>query len=60
MLFLLTNFPQKLKLKEISGTLVVLFYVSPSSSQQEFAFFIKNTKKNTLQQATGGNTPILV
>ena len=27
---------------------------------KEFALFIKNTKKNTLQQVTGGNTPNLV
>ena len=30
MLFLLTNFPQKLKLKKVYGALIILFYVSSS------------------------------
>ena len=45
MLFLLTDFSQKLKLEEANGTLIILFYVSPSSPQlQRIWLFIKNTK----------------
>ena len=33
MLFLLTDFPQKLKLENINGTLTIPFYVGPSSPQ---------------------------
>ena len=51
----------RLKLGKINGTLIILFYVSRGSPQlQIICFFIKNTKKHTLYQATGGNTPILV
>ena len=32
-LFLLTDSPQKLKLEKIDGTLIILFYGSPSSPQ---------------------------
>ena len=30
MLFLLTDFPQKLKLEKVHGALIILFYVSPN------------------------------
>ena len=47
MLFLLTNSPQKLKLKKFRGTLIILFYVSPSSTQlQKFFFFLLKKQKN--------------
>ena len=53
--------PQKLKLEKIQDTLIILFYVSPSSPQlQRLFFFIKSTKTTSLQQVTGGNTPNLV
>ena len=54
--------PQKLKLEKIHGTLIILFYVSPSSPQlQRLFFFLLKTQKNpTLQQFTGGNTANLV
>ena len=44
-LFLSTDSPQKLKLEKIHGTLIILFYVSPSSPQLQ-KLFIKNTKNN--------------
>ena len=57
---LLTD-PQKLKLEKIQDTLIILFYVSPSSPQlQRLYFFLKNTKTTSLQQVTGRNTPNLV
>ena len=43
--FLLTDFPQKLKLEKIYGTLIILFYVSLSSPQLEKVFLLK-TKNN--------------
>ena len=54
--------PQKLKLEKIHGTLIILFYVSPSSPQLQrlFFFLLKTQKKPTLQQFTGGNTANLV
>ena len=49
MLFLLTDSPQKLKLEKFHGTLIILFYVSWSSSQlQRLFFFIKKSKKQPL------------
>ena len=36
MLFLLTDSPQNLKLERVHGTLILLFYVSLSSSQLQF------------------------
>ena len=36
MLFLLTDSPQNLKLEKVHGTLILLFYVSLSSSQLQF------------------------
>ena len=58
MLFILADFPQKLKLENIHGTLIVLFYVSPRSPQLQrlFVFLLKMQKTNTLQQVTAGNT----
>ena len=62
MLFLLTDFPHKLKLEKIHGTLIILFYANLSSPQlQELFFFpLKTQKTATLQQVTGGNTPNLI
>ena len=62
MLFLLADSPQKLKLEKIHGTLIILFYVSPSSPQLQTLFLLKHTHKKatTLQQMTGGNTPNLL
>ena len=46
MLFLLTDFPQKLKLEKIHDTLIILSYVSSRSPQlQKLSFSIKNTQK---------------
>ena len=62
MLFLLTDSPQKLKLEKIHDTLMILFYVSPSSPQLSRLFFLllKTQKTTSLQQLTGGNTPNLI
>ena len=38
MLFLLTDSPQKLKLEKVHDTLVILFYVSPSSPPLKYRF----------------------
>ena len=38
MLFLLTDFLQKLKLEKVYGALTILFYVSPSSPPLQFCF----------------------
>ena len=47
MLFILTDSPQKLKLEKINSSLIILFYVIPSSPQlQIICFFVKNTHKN--------------
>ena len=49
MQFLLTDSTKKVKLEKFHGTLVILFYVSPSSPQlQRIFFFIKKkqTKNN--------------
>ena len=46
MLFLLTDSSQKLKLEKIHGTLIILFYVIPSSPQlQRLFFFLLKTQK---------------
>ena len=56
----MTDSPQKLKLEKINGTLIILFYVSPSSPQlQRICFFVKNIKDAILKQVIGGNTLIL-
>ena len=60
MLSLLTDSPQKLKLKKIHGTLIILFYVSLSSPQLQIFFLLKTQKTTTLQQVTGGKTLSLV
>ena len=61
MLFLLTDFPQKLKLEKIHGTLIILSYVSPSSSQlQRLLFSLKAQTTTTLWQVTGGYTPNII
>ena len=52
MLFLLTESPQKLKLKKVHGTLIIIAYVSPSSPQLQ-SYFKRNTKilsKNSTSQ----------
>ena len=52
MLFLLKESPQKLKLKKIHGTLIIIAYVSPSSPQLQ-SYFKRNTKilsKNSTSQ----------
>ena len=38
MLFLLTDFLQKLKLEKFHGALIILLYVSPSSPPLQFRF----------------------
>ena len=56
----MTDSPQKPKLEKINGTLIILFYVSPSSPQlQRICFFVKNIKDAILKQVIGGNTLIL-
>ena len=53
------NSSQKLKLGKTKSTLIIHFQVIRSSSQlQKIYFFIKNSKKSTLLQVTGGSTPI--
>ena len=49
MLFLLTDSPQKLNLKKVNGTLLIIFYVGPSSPQpQRIPFLLKtHTKKHS-------------
>ena len=48
MLFLLADYHQKLKLEKFHGTLILLFYVSPSSPQLQrlFLFLLKKQKTN--------------
>ena len=54
MLFLLKDSPQKLKLKNIHDTLIILFYVSPGSPQLKgFTFSIKNTHTKKSAAAVG-------
>ena len=61
MLFLLTDSPQKLNFKKVNGTLLIIFYVGPSSPQpQRIPFLLKTHTKNILLQVAGGNTPIIV
>ena len=51
--FLLTGFPQKLKLDKVYGALVILFHVSPSSFtlQSRFKENVKIlSKKSTTQE----------
>ena len=52
MLFLLTDFPQKLKLEKVHGALIILFYVSPSSPplQSRFKENAKILSKNSTTQ----------
>ena len=50
MLFLLTDSPQKLKLENIH-TLIILFYVSPRSTQPQMHFFLLKTHKKTSKAA---------
>ena len=58
------NFPQKLKLEKINGTLIILLYISispfPQPTTKNLLILLKAQKKNILQQATCGNTPVLV
>ena len=54
MLILLTDSPQKLKLKNIHDTLIILFYESPRSPQLKgFSFSIKNKKKKNKHSCSG-------
>ena len=46
MLFLLADSPQKLKLEKIHITLIIFFYVSPSSPQLQRLFFLLKIQKN--------------
>ena len=48
MLFLLADSPQKLKLEMVHDTLIIIFYVSPSSNQLQrlFSFLLKTQKNN--------------
>ena len=50
--FLLTGFPQKLKLEKNHGALVILFYVSPSSFtlQSRFKENVKILSKKSITQ----------
>ena len=59
MLFLLTDFPQKLILEKIHDTLIILFYVSPNSHQLQrlFIFLLKHTRKQPLFSKCDENTP---
>ena len=52
MLFLLTDFPQKLKLEKVHGALIILFYVSPSSPplKSRFKENAKILSKNSTTQ----------
>ena len=52
MLFLLTDFPQKLKLGKVHGALIILFYISPSSPplQLRFKENAKISKNSTTQE----------
>ena len=51
----------KTKIGKVHGTLIILFYVSPSSPQlQRLLVLLKTQKKNILQQVTDGNTPNLI
>ena len=47
MLFILTDSPERLRLKKIHYTLIFLLYVGPSHFLLQRLFFIKNTKKNS-------------
>ena len=52
MLFLLTGSPQKLKLENVHGALIILFYVSPSSPslQSRFKANVKILSKSSTTQ----------
>ena len=53
MLFLLTGSPRKLKLEKIHDTSVILFDVSPSSSQvQRNGFLLKKDNNNNNSSAS--------
>ena len=58
------NSPQKLKLEKINGTLIILLYISispfPQPTTKNLLILLKAQKKNILQQATCGNTPVVV
>ena len=55
MLFLLVDSPQKLQLKNIHDTLIILFYVRPRSPQlQRLLFFYWKHKKQVQLQWTRG------
>ena len=59
MLSPLTDSPQKLKLEKVQENSSLLCKPEFPSATNTFCF-IKNTKKNTLQQVTGGNTANIV
>ena len=58
MKFLLTDSPQKLKLKKVHGTLTILFYVSPISPPLQ-SRFKENAKILSKNSTTQGNITIL-
>ena len=49
MLFLLTDCPHKLKLEKVHGALIILFYITPSSSPLKSRFKETATTLQTLQ-----------
>ena len=51
MLFLLADSPKKLKLGKIRGTLIVLFYVGPSSPQPQRLIFLLKTQESNHSSA---------
>ena len=57
MLFLLTNFSQKLKLEKLHGDLIILFYVSSSSPSLQ-SCFKENAKILSKTPTTQENTTI--
>ena len=57
MIFLLRDSPQKLKLKVIHVTLIILFYLGPSSPQlQGVFFFLLKTQKSFSASESWGST----
>ena len=61
MLFLLAESPQKLKLRNIYGTLIILISVSPSFPQlPRLFFYLKHEKRTSSQRVSGGETPNLI
>ena len=53
MLFLLTDSPEKPKLKNIHDILIILFYVNPGSPQLQRLLFVLKTQEKTSTAAVG-------